>query len=332
MHALFHNALHIALSYKTKQFFFVLIKLSIVVGAFYFIYNKLANNSALHFSEFIATLKENNVFSLKNIAFLLLLSTFNWFLEILKWQKLTSFIKNITFYHALKQSLSSLTASLLTPNRIGEYGAKAIYFSKQYRKRILLLNLIGNVMQMAVTVIFGAIGFFLFTRYYPIEINTHRATKLLVIILTVLGLLLFILRQKKYTIKGFSVEKLKQFTKALPLNISIFTFVISVLRYFVFSFQFYFLLKLFAVELNYIDAIVIITSMYLLASVIPSIFILDVVVKGSVAVYLFSFAEVNEVIILCIITIMWLFNFVLPSLLGSYYVLNFNFEKQNKSL
>ena len=33
-----------SLPYKTKQFFFVLIKLSIVVGAFYFIYQKLANN------------------------------------------------------------------------------------------------------------------------------------------------------------------------------------------------------------------------------------------------------------------------------------------------
>jgi len=55
--------------------------------------------------------------------------------EILKWQnlvsfyqKIVSFYQKITFKSALIQSLSSLTASLITPNRIGEYGVKALYF------------------------------------------------------------------------------------------------------------------------------------------------------------------------------------------------------------
>ena len=64
--------------------------------------------------------------------------------------------------------------------------------------------------------------------------------------------------------------------------------------------------------------------MYLLASIIPSIFIFDVVIKGSIAVYLFTFLGVNEFTILSITTLMWIFNFVLPSIFGSYYVLNFN--------
>ena len=42
-----------SLSYKTKQFFVVLIKLSIVVGAFYFIYLKLIENETLDFRVFI---------------------------------------------------------------------------------------------------------------------------------------------------------------------------------------------------------------------------------------------------------------------------------------
>ncbi|AUC82574.1 lysylphosphatidylglycerol synthase domain-containing protein [Lacinutrix sp. Bg11-31] len=319
-------------SYKTKQFFFVLIKLSIVVGAFYFIYNKLVNNNTLDFSEFTTYLTENNIFSTKNILLLLFLSSFNWFLETLKWKTLVSSIKKTTFLEALQQSLGSLTASLFTPNRIGEYGAKAIYYAKHYRKRIVLLNLIGNIMQMAVTVVFGVIGFFFFAQHYPIEISTHRVSRFLIIILVIFGLSLFGIKQKKYKIKGFSIEKVKQFIKDLPFKISALTFLVSIVRYLVFSFQFYFLLQLFGVKLNYIEAMVIITSMYLLASVIPSIFIFDVVVKGSIAVYLFSFAGVNEFTILCIITIMWLLNFVLPSVFGSYYVLNFNFDKQNNSL
>ena len=150
------------LPYKTKQFFFVLIKLSIVMGAFYFIYNKLTTNEELDFYNFIDFLSKNAVFSSKNIIFLLFLTIFNWFFEILKWQNLVSFIKKISFKEALEQSLGALTASLFTPNRIGEYGAKAIYFAKQFRKRILLLNLLGNSFQMLITTIFGVIGFIIF--------------------------------------------------------------------------------------------------------------------------------------------------------------------------
>ena len=318
-----------ALPYKTKQFFFVLIKLSIVVGTFYFIYNKLTTNKILDFSVFIDFLSKNNVFSIKNIIFLLFFSFLNWFFEILKWKTLVVSIKKITFLEALKQSLGSLTASLFTPNRIGEYGAKAIYFFKTERKRILLLNLIGNMMQMGITLIFGIIGFILFINQYNVEINYFKISKGLILIAVILGLSAFGIKQNKYKIKGFSFEKIKSFITKLSIKIKVLGFVFSIIRYLVFSFQFYFLLQIFKIDLLYFDAMVLITSMYLLASIIPSIFIFDVVVKGSIAVYLFSFANVNELTILCITTIMWLLNFVLPSIFGSYYVLNFNFSKDN---
>ena len=100
--------------------------------------------------------------------------------------------------------------------------------------------------------------------------------------------------------------------------------MLSTLRYLVFSYQFFFLMSLFEIELGYLESMSIISSMYILSSVIPSIFIFDVVVKSGVAVYLFSFVGVDEIIVLSITTLMWLFNFVLPSILGSYHVLNFN--------
>ncbi|APX99303.1 lysylphosphatidylglycerol synthase domain-containing protein [Lacinutrix venerupis] len=323
--------MHNGLSYKTKQFFFVLIKLSIVVGAFYFIYNKLVNNNKLDFYEFATYLNSNNVLTAKNVILLMFLSFLNWYLEILKWQSLVSFIKKISFFEALKQSLGALTASLFTPNRIGEYGAKAIYFAKQYRKKILLLNLTGNTIQMVITVIFGGIGFYLFSLRYPIEIDSYRVLRFAILLLVIFSLSIFGLQQKKYKSNFFSISKLKHFFRKIPFRISVNTFLLSLFRYFVFSYQFYFLLSLFGVGLSYFEAMIIITSMYLLSSIIPSVFIFDVVIKGSVAVYLFSFAGIDEFTVLCAITLMWILNFVFPSIFGSYFVLNFNFNKQNKS-
>ena len=60
------------------------------------------------------------------------------------------------------------------------------------------------------------------------------------------------------------------------------------------------------------------------------VFIFDLIVKGSVAVYLFSFAGVDELSILCITTVMWILNFVIPSIFGSYFVLNFNLNSESK--
>ncbi|WP_044402078.1 lysylphosphatidylglycerol synthase domain-containing protein [Lacinutrix sp. Hel_I_90] len=318
-----------AVSYKTKQFFFVLIKLSLVVVAFYFIYHKLVNNGTLDFNDFIQFLNNNRVFSIKNSLFLLVLTLINWFFEILKWKTLVSSVKTITFFEALQQNLGALTASLFTPNRIGEYGAKAIYYAKPYRKKVLLLNLISNVMQMGITVLLGCIGFWLFTSKYALNIDYLKALRLIIICLVISFLFVFGLKKIRYKIKGFPIEKIKVFLKNLSLKLKVLGVLFSFIRYAVFSFQFYFLLTLFGVPLAYYDAMIIVTTLYLLASVIPSLFLLDVVIKGSVAVYLFSFTGVNEFTVLCVITLMWLLNFVIPSLFGSYYVLRFNLPKQD---
>ncbi|MBU2949967.1 flippase-like domain-containing protein [Tamlana agarivorans] len=314
------------LSYRTKHFLLLLIKLSIVVAALYFIYQKLINNNTLDFSDFYTILTENSNFSIKTVSFLLFLSAFNWFLEILKWQLLVSSFKKISFKNATAQSLGSLTASLITPNRIGEYGAKAMFYQTTFRKKIVFINLISNLLQLLITTVLGLIGLAFFLQAYETSFNLYSfsfyASGLLVLVL----LLSFIIFKGTFKFKAFSIAKVKRFLTNFPKNKLLQGLGLSFVRYAVFSFQFYFLVQIFQIQLSYFESIIIISTMYLLASIIPSIFIFDVLIKGSIAVYLFSFAQVNELFILSIVTLMWLFNFVLPSLIGSYYVLKFNFK------
>ena len=315
------------LPYKTKQFFIAIIKLSIIVGASYYIYNRLANNTEIDFSEFTSFLSENNVFSTKNIIILLFLTIFNWFFEIFKWKILVNTIKKISFFEALEQSLGGLTASLITPNRIGDYGAKAVYFNKVHRKRIVLLNLISNVNQMAITTIVGVIGFILFYFTYDLELNFRKVSRFLIVIVLVGGFALFGLQQSRFKIKGFSIERVIDFVKGLPRKTHIIIFIFSLIRYIIFSYQFHFLLQIFGIDIDYKTAMIVISSMYLLSSIIPSLAVFDVLIKTSAAVYLFGFLRVDELTILCISLLMWILNFVLPSIFGSYFVLNFRLPK-----
>ena len=309
-----YNILH-----KYKSAFFFIIKLFIIGGAYYFISDKISSNKVLNSSEFLISVKTNilnNNFILLSI-FLFTIS--NWLLEIIKWKTLVSSIKIISFTEAAKQSLSSLTASLLTPNRIGEYGAKAIYYTKNERSKILLLNFLGNFSQMSITVVFGLFGLtFLMNE---LSFNTNFLVFPLSFIVLFLALLFLITPKKIW--KTYLIKITTQ-VNAISSKIHFKNFQLSLLRYFVFSHQFYFLLIILGGDINYLTAMPIIFSMYFIASIIPGFVIFDWLIKGSVAVSLFSIFGVNEMVILSITSIMWLLNFALPSVIGSYYILIFN--------
>jgi hypothetical protein len=305
-------------THKSKQFFWLLIKLSIVFGCGYFIWLKLTSNNQLNFSSFYLNLTENNILSTKNLFILLLFSFLNWFLEITKWHTLVGFIKKTTFRSACIQSLASLTTSLITPNRIGEYGAKALYFKKPLRKQILSLNLIGNVHQLLATLFFGFSGLLYFVRNQNIQLNFNKIYSLILIVFTVvLGIFL---------LWKFNVSKkeiFKNYTVKLSKNQHIRIASLSFLRYLVFAHQFYFLLLLFRMSISYMDAITAIGGLYLISSIIPVISLFDPVLKGSIAVFIFTFFGLNVLNILSITTLMWLLNFVIPASIGSYFVLTF---------
>lgn len=316
-----------AISYKTKQFLLALIKLSLVVAAFYFIYSKLFQNGNLSFAEFIQNLMSFSSISVNAVLILAFLSILNWFLEIRKWQTLVSSIFKISFIEAKSQSLGALTASLLTPNRIGDYGAKALYYPSQFRKKIMVLNLLGNTVQMGITTIFGVVGFMYFAFRFQPELNSKAIFLWLSGIGMISLLLIWAFKTNWLTNQKKAISNLLDFMRRIPNKIMLKVVLFSLFRYMIFSFQFYYLLFLFGVEMEYFEAMIAISSMYLLSSIMPSIFIFDVVIKGGVAVYLFGLLKVPEFIILSIVTLMWILNFVLPSIIGSYHVLRFKLPK-----
>jgi hypothetical protein len=307
----------ISISPKTKRLLIFLIKLLIVGGAFYFIYNQLANNDKLDWQKFLALFRKN--YSLSGIAFLLLLSVLNRFFEILKWQNLVSYLHKISLPEATKQVLGALTAGLFTPNGVGEYAGKALFFEKSKAKKVIFLNLICNGIQMILSIVFGIFGLLYFNANY----NIITSTTVLVLFgfcFLLFGILFF---SKKINIKGYSIEKLIHKINEIPKAIHQKNIFLAICRYLVFSHQYYFLFLAFDVDLPYFTLMATIASVYFLASSLPTFQFLDFAVKGSVAVYFFGILGVNEWIVVFISTLMWFLNVVLPVVIGSYYVMNF---------
>ena len=307
----------ISIPHKAKHFLVLLIKLLIVGGAFYFIYNQLANNDQLDWQKFITLFRKNQ--SVLGIGFILLLSILNRYFEILKWQNLARVIQPISTGEATKQVLAALTAGIFTPNGVGEYAGKALYYPKSEAKKVVFLNLICNGIQMVLTVIFGFFGLLYFNAKYTI-ITTKTVAVLFGIFLLLIAIV-FIL--KKIKIKGFSIEKLLHKINEIPKSIHQKNIALGILRYLVFSHQYYFLFLAFDVDLPYFTLIATIAVVYFLASSLPTFQFLDFAVKGSVAIYFFGILGVNEWIVVFISTLMWFLNVVLPVIIGAYYVLNF---------
>ncbi len=303
------------ISNKTKQYLTLIIKLVIVFGAFYFIYDKLAHDDKLSWKQFSDILQHK--FTIAWILFMLCFSVLNRFLEILKWKNLVLVIEKISLFTATKQVLAGVTAGLFTPNGIGEYAGKALYFPKKETKRVLFLNLICNGIQMVLSIIFGLIGLLYlgYTLYFFILIGIGF------LILT------FLFLTKNAKIKGYSIALFLEKISEIPKKIHQKNILLATARYLTFSHQYYFLFLLFGVEIDYFTLMATITAVYFIASSLPSFQFLDFIVKGSVAIWFFDKLNIDEYVVLFISTFMWLLNVVFPVVIGSYFVLIYKSEK-----
>jgi hypothetical protein len=311
----------ITLSHKSKQYLLATLKLFIVGITFTYIYLKLLHSSTIDFKDFMDRIWAKNT-SVTLILLFFLLTASNWFFEILKWKTLCALVEAISFKTALKQSLAALTVSLVTPNRIGDYGAKAMFFIPEKRRQILLLNFFSNVAQMLVTCSFGFIGLVYVIETYSLSFST---TKVLIFIVTIilLGILGYIFKEKELILKGLSVSRVSNYFKSISRQIKLKVLLYSLARYISFSLLFFAMLNFFGGEISFSEAMPLIFTMYLLVSLLPSIFIFDVVIRGGVAVWLFSLAGVSELPVLCTVLGMWLLNFVFPAIWGSFYVVSY---------
>ena len=102
----------------------------------------------------------------------------------------------------------------------------------------------------------------------------------------------------------------------------------SVARYIVFTTQFFILLQVFEVHVSYIDAFILTTTMLFVISVIPTIAITEIGVRGSVDLFLFGLVSANTVGILSATFVMWIINLFLPAIIGTAFIFTLKFFRK----
>ncbi|NJY62062.1 hypothetical protein HC174_04735 [Salinimicrobium sp. CDJ15-81-2] len=313
-------------SHKANQFFSLVLKVLVVVAAVSFIWYKVTRDETMNFDQFVDMLEQYSIFSFTNIAILVIFSIFNWYFEILKWQNLSRHVRENSFKSATRESLASFTAAIFTPSRIGEYGAKCLYYTRAAWRKVIFLNFLGNMAQLFATYFFGIVGLLFLITKLDLPLPVFNA--ILVIGLLLAPFILYIIMKKfKIRLKGYSVKRLEESFHKVSKEIRWKTILFASLRFLIFTHQFYFLLVQFKIDVSYPLLISAVFSTYILASIIPTMIIFDAFIKGGFGVWIFGFLQVPQIIVLTIVLTVWILNFGLPGLAGSYYVLRYKKAK-----
>ncbi|SDG64074.1 hypothetical protein [Psychroflexus sediminis] len=295
------------LPHKTNQFWSLAIKLLMVSLSFVVIYNAVQAISPMHWQL---------IYDFSHFADLLWIGFFfsllNWSLEALKWKLLLGNTKSMTLSSAFSETLRAHAVSIITPNKIGEFGAKASFYSKSERPEVLKLTLTGQVFQLLATCLFGVAG--LAVIYSQLSFQTRLSIGIAMGILLIFGLTLCLINfQNKWLV---SLQAYFASLAKLSDTVHVNVLMLSVLRYVCFSHQFYVLLWLFQPELIYTEVMPVIFSIYFISSFVPTVLILDASLKAGLGLVLLG-SYLSSEFIIAVSLLMWIFNFGIPAFLGN---------------
>jgi hypothetical protein len=267
----------------------------------------------------------------------------NYGLEARKWQLLVKPLENFSMVKAFKAVMAGCSITMLTPNRIGEYGGRILFVQEPNRLRAISLTILGSISQLTVTVVMGTIGLVVLTfipgkdtlafTFIPKLISN---TLILVCIVSSILLLMFYLRigwlihlmeKVKFLTKPLKyVRLLDQFSGKQLLRI----LFLSLLRYMAFILQYMLLLNIMQVGIAFGLSFWLLTVFYLVMVMAPTIGFTELPLRATATVEIFKLYSTNILGIQAAALGIWLINLVLPAIIGSILILGIKITKENE--
>ncbi len=301
---------------KIRKSFGALIKGIVFIGICYALYLQL---SKLSLSDF-QTLHVSNWWYLILAVSLVLL---NWGVELIKWMIIIKPIsKEKSRLTLIKSLFAGIATGIVTPNRLGNFLGRMLYFKGKKRILAAFGTLYANLAQFLATLIFGALGFYSLGDQLIGEYN-HYLLKTALIVGLCLSFFLYIIFAFGPELFKFMYRKYQNTVDILQgqlKHVSFILLLLSLLRYLVFISQFGFLLLAFGASYSE-DLISALYLHFLIISILPSLIMGKLVIRETVALLILgSFIPNNAIIVVSSLTL-WAINLGFPSLIGLYFIL-----------
>jgi hypothetical protein len=272
------------------------------------------------------------------VVFLMLV---NWGIEARKWQKLVHHVQPFSYYRAFKSVLSGCSITMLTPNRIGEYGGRILYVDAGNRVKAISLTIVGSISQLLVTMIMGCTGLLLLKYFSQ---TAGGVTTILPAfwqsVITSLSIALTVLLLLFYVRLGWLVrtmEKIPALCKVVRYvaildefnNMQLLEILsLSFVRYMVFVLQYLLLLWVMEVQIAAGLAFWLLTIFYLVMAVAPTFAFIELPVRLSASWAIFQFYTSNQTGVSAAALGIWIINLVIPAIIGSLLILSIKIVKE----
>ena len=302
--------------FQQKKIVSLIIKVLIGVISFWIIYNRLSS---------IPQLKEQCIFLVNDskiyivLFFTLALMPVNWGIESYKWKSITGQVEEISYPTALKSVFSGICVGNIAPGRALEFLAKIMFFKPDNRPSITVLHFINGMFQMLITVTVGLISI-----TYKLNQNNQSSGFIYGIFGIGFCMILFFcwailnvsfIQKKIKFIKWFknipetnSIE----FKKSLIIKLV----SLSIIRYLVFTTQFYLIYNSLSPQNNILHVFMSIAAYFMLTSLIPMISFIEPAIRAAIALFVFNETNDNTITVVLASTFVWIINVVVPSILG----------------
>lgn len=336
------------LSAKIQKTLNYLFRGLIIVATYLFIYREVFHRKD------IDTLLENLNESIQSKGFTLsitgvaLLMLVNWGIETLKWQFIIARIEKIGFLKSFVAVLTGVSVSSFTPNRTGEYFGRVFMLDRANHMEGILITMIGSISQLIITLVIGMFcSLYYVPNYVDVPARLYDYVYFgMIVTIPILVFLLLVFYFRIGVVSAISKKLLPGKWEKWQKHFEVFDWytpkellallLMSFVRYLVFTFQFYWLLRIFGLEIPPVEGFIIISIIYLTVTVVPTVALAELGIRGSISILAISLyldasggnIHDHEFAVFAASTLIWFINLIIPAIMGTFFVFRLKFFRR----
>lgn len=264
---------------------------------------------------------------------IVLLMFCNWGIEAIKWKYMLQPLQKISFNNSLKGIFAGCAITIITPNRMGEFGGRILFVKPEHRLKAVTISIIGSISQTLITFIIGCFGLlYLHNQTFHFQSNAaeafiqHPFVLISSLIITLLLGLLFFKENLIWRlihripcidkwVRTLSISELYTHKNLLII------FLYSFLRYGIFILQYFLMLQVMHIQISPNYFITITAVFFLGMAIAPTFGFIELPVRSELGIAIFGLCTNNLLGLQATTLGIWLINIVIPAVIGLFIIL-----------
>lgn len=277
------------------------------------IYNKVASNENL--KQYGDDLKIQVLqISYLEWAVLFSLMLFNYLFESIKWKMVIASTNKLSILKSLRSVFVGQAFSFFTPARVGDYVGRTLFLDAGTKLQGLAQMAWGSYAQVLITLSMGTIALFF---NLPFLVWLKWVAPFACI--AAYGIFFY-----NKPLKGwFANLNILQ----IPISLKGKLLGVALLRYTIFILQYTWVANMLGISIALLPLWTAVAVLFLCLSIIPSISLTDLVIRGQLFTLLLAPWYSNDLMLITMSTFIWAANFLIPSIIGAFLLLGFRLKQ-----